>query len=119
MLCAGSRERRHNASHLVILEEDAQLAIACPTVVADHFQVARALPCKSLNQIVRKSGAAKPAEHDGLTVRNICDSSIRCGVDLVFLSHCSIQEQSRRRPPTRLRSDRSQSARGGCRTNTS
>src|SRR5208282_4691920 len=84
ILRARPRKRGHHAANLPVLEKDAELAVARAAIVADYAQIARALPRKRLNQIIGKSRAAEPAEHDACALRNVGHGSIRRRTNLVF-----------------------------------
>ncbi len=76
-------------AYLTMLEQKPQFAIARAAIIADHFQIAGALPRQALNKIVGESGAAKPAEHDRSAVGNVRNGSVNRGEELIFLTHFS------------------------------
>jgi len=79
-------------AHLAVLEHDAQFAFARSAIIADGSDIFQTLPRQSLNQIVRKARAAKPAKHDA---RAITDISYRLVQGIYyFLGHPKLDKKN-------------------------
>src|SRR6266403_253511 len=85
MIGVRSGERRDDVLDLIVLEHQAQFALARAAIVADRRDVFCPFARECLNQIVREARAAEPAEHNSRAIGNIGYGCIEAWIN--FLLH--------------------------------